>query len=147
MDNTLTTVEENRTLNLSVRDITSASGKVTGQRFTYAGTETPTEIKARLKAANPEASNTQISKTLREILKGNMSLAWAEQSLMMRHLESLGAIPVTTEIRKGTAVTRFVIPPKEKAQKDSPEAILMAAAHKLAEATGWTVEESLARLK
>lgn len=147
MENTLATVEENRTLTVAVRDIVSASNKVTGQKYVYAGTETPSEIKERLKLANPSASNTQISKQLREILKGNTSLAWAEQTLINRHLESLGAIPVTTEVRKGTAVTRFVIPAKDKPKKDSPEAILLQAAHKLVEVTGWSLEDALAALK
>ena len=150
MENTLTlaSVEESRnTLTVSCQDIVSASNKVTGQRYVYAGTETPKQMKERLMAVNPDLTSTKANKMIREIMKGNKSLAWAEQDLLNRHLESLGAIPVTTEVRKGTAVTRFVIPAKDKPKKDSPESILLQAAHKLCEVTGWTLDDALAALK
>ena len=140
--NTLAVVESS-----ACRDIVSASGKVTGQRYTFAGTETPKEMKERLMAANPDLSSTKANQMIREIMKGNKSLAWAEFDLINRHLESLGAIPSVGEIRKGTATLRLVIPAKDKPKKDSPEEILLQAAHKLCEVTGWTLADALAALK
>jgi hypothetical protein len=118
-------------LQVNAREITTASGKVSGQRFTYAGKETPAEMKSRLKLANPELSSRAVSTMVTDIMKGNTTLAWAETAVINQYLQSIGAVPVTTDLRSKSAVTRFVIPTESKAKKkEDPEAIRKEAFEK-----------------
>jgi hydroxypyruvate isomerase len=119
MNNTESTLAVNPT---SVREIVSpTTKKVRGTQYVFACTETPQELKSRLKSAG--LTGNKLSNAIREIRKGSMSLAWAETQVFLEGMRKEGYFPTQAQALKNTGVLRFEKLKEARAKKDSPEAI------------------------
>jgi hypothetical protein len=112
----------------SVRDIVSAKGNVTGQRFTFGGPKTPKEILEHLKAKGHKPGN-KLNNMVREIRRGNKSLAWAETQCFLEMCREKDLQTSVGEMRKNTAVLRFVstkevVSKAKKAEGLDPEVVI-----------------------
>jgi len=91
----------------SVRDIVSAKGNVTGQRFTFGGPKTPKEIAEHLVSKGHKRGN-KLNNMVREIRRGSKSLAWAETQCFLEMCREKELQTSVGEMRKHSAVLRFV---------------------------------------
>lgn len=129
----------------SVRDIVSMKDgekKIRGTRYIFACSETPMELKTRLKDSG--LSGGKLSKAIREVRRGNLNLAWAETQVFMEGMRRDGFVPIQAEQLKSTGVLRFEKLKEEKPAKNAPneDQILSTAAAKLAAKLGISLEEA-----
>lgn len=126
--------------NGAVSNILSPKGNVTGARYALGagGNTTPSELRDSLKAKGLKGN--KLSKTVREVMRGNQSIAWANMQAGVEALRAMEQVPTVMDVREKSAVIRFVSIKEAvaKVKKDSYE--IFAAS------IGLTVEELKAKL-
>lgn len=89
-------------------DIVSARGKVTGQRLTFAGTESAAELRARLRAGGLKGR--ELDRKVNEVICGKADVRWVEFEASVSAMRSAGMVPDLVEVRKKTGTAKFVRP-------------------------------------
>lgn len=96
--------------------MTTKAGKTVGQRLFFGGTEKASDVKARLKKANPKLSSKELRIKVAEVLTGKNSVAWAEVQVAVEGMRSDGYTPDYCDIRKSSGAIKFakVVEPAKK---------------------------------
>jgi hypothetical protein len=126
-----------------VRDIVSpTTGKTRGTKFLFACSETPLELKERLKASGLKGR--ALSNKISAIRRGDESIAWVQTQTFMEGMRKEGFLPVQADQLSKSATLRFVKVEDEKESKSTISKTLKTAATNLMNKIGCSYEEALA---
>lgn len=101
---------------MSAMAIRSRSGKLVGNRYSFAQGKSAKDLKAALKAALKAQGlkGSELTKQVNEVLMGSKTLNQQMGAAFLQHACQEGFIPDMGELRKTTGVLRFVKPSEVK---------------------------------
>lgn len=135
MNTEIVTINQNQS-----RALLNKNGDIRGHRYTFGGTETPTELRSRLKAQGLKGN--KLSTAVREVRKGALNLAFVETQAFLELLRKEGFAPTLADKTSRSATIKLAPLGSDKvAKSDAAEKVREEIIAKLIANTGATREQ------
>lgn len=112
MNNAIVTINPSQS-----RALLNKEGDVRGHRYTFGGTETPTELRNRLKASGLKGN--KLSNAVREVRKGAIAVSFAETQAFLEFARREGFAPAYADKTSRSATIKLAPIGSEKTKKSS----------------------------